>query len=65
MDGTPATNDEHDSRQFTEPRFRRISVAMTDSLYRRLLQLSQQEGRTLSNMASRLLETAINEHDHP
>lgn len=65
MDGTPSTNREQLLRQSTEPRFRRISVAMTNSLHSRLLQLSQQEGRTLSNMASRLLEKAIEEHDHP
>ena len=38
---------------------RRVSVTMPDSTYRNLLRLSDDQGRSLSNLSSYLLEQAV------
>lgn len=38
---------------------RRVSITMPDSTYRSLLRLSDDQGRSLSNLSSYLLEQAV------
>lgn len=52
----------------TPPPFRkpsRISVTVPFELYRALIERSNREGRSISNLASFLLETAIKELSEP
>lgn len=45
--------------QLATRRPRRVSVTMPDSTYRSLLRLSDDQGRSLSNLSSYLLEQAV------
>jgi predicted transcriptional regulator len=40
---------------------RRVTITVPDQTHRRLLALSDEEGRSLSNLASYLLEQALHE----
>lgn len=40
---------------------RRLSVTMADSTYRRLLDISDAQGRSISNLAAFLLERGLDE----
>jgi len=44
-------------------RANRISVSLHDAMFERLQELSQQEGRSLSNLCAYLLEMALQQHD--
>ena len=43
--------------QFRKPQ--RISITVSDHVYQQLVQMSDQQGRSLSNYASFLLETSL------
>jgi hypothetical protein len=51
------------SRQFRSPQ--RITITMPYGAYQRLLERSDQEGRSLSNLAAFLLESAVGSMDDP
>ena len=40
----------------------RISVSLHDALFRELENLAAEEGRSLSNLCARLIETALQSH---
>ena len=44
-------------------RANRISVSLHDAMFERLQELSQREGRSLSNLCAYLLEVALQRHD--
>lgn len=44
-------------------RANRISISLHDAIYERLQELSQREGRSLSNLCAYLLEAALQRHD--
>lgn len=63
-DSVPAVSDFKYARPDPRGRGRssRISVSLHDSLFRQLEALAQAEGRSLSNLCARLIETALDDH---
>jgi hypothetical protein len=63
-DSWPADSDSKDTRPGPRGRGRssRISVSLHESLFRQLEELAQEEGRSLSNLCARLIETALEDH---
>jgi len=51
------------SMQFRKPR--RVSITVSDVVYQLLVEMSDHQGRSLSNFASFLLESSLVEHKSP
>jgi len=46
-------------------RANRVSVSLHDAMFERLQELSEREGRSLSNLCAYLLELALEQHGQP